>query len=158
METGPTPLRGRGMSYICITKMRVKYRREIRNEEGTKHLRIAGTLEILLGVLSIVAIWNLLGSGQNVEGLSDPQLQDAFFGIVVGLYGANFFKILVGVIGICLANKKSKLTVALGALVFVAQLANFLTSGNGIVEIVLNIILLAIPYYYFHNALRNYRD
>ena len=34
METGPTPLRGRGMSYICITKMRVKYRREIRNEEG----------------------------------------------------------------------------------------------------------------------------
>ena len=46
---------------------------------------------------------------------------------------------------------------ALGFLLFIAQLAAFFQSGNGISEIVVNIILLAIPYYYLHNAYKNYK-
>lgn len=28
----------------------------------------------------------------------------------------------------------------------------------GLIEIVINIILLAVPYYYLHNAVRNFKD
>ena len=71
---------------------------------------------------------------------------------------ASILVILLGVIGLVLSNKKSALTVALGFLLFIAQLAAFFQSGNGIVEIVINIILLVIPYYYLHNAYKNYKD
>ena len=50
------------------------------------------------------------------------------------------------------------LTVVLGVLIFVAQLASFFQSGNGMAEIIINIVLLAIPYYYLHNAVKNYKD
>ena len=40
----------------------------------------------------------------------------------------------------------------LGVILFVAQLWNFFQAGNGAIEIVINIVLLVIPYYYLHNA------
>ena len=52
---------------------------------------------------------------------------------------------------------KSLLTVILGGLLFIIQLAAFFQTGSSIAEIVINIILLVIPYYYFHNAVRNIR-
>lgn len=53
---------------------------------------------------------------------------------------ASVLVILLGVISI------------LGVILFVAQLWNFFQAGSEMVEIIINIVLLVIPYYYLHNA------
>ena len=126
---------------------------------GCKHLRIASILVILLGVISILAVQLLLGASEaeTAAGLSESALKSALAGIVA-IYAMNIFKIIAGLIGLVMSNKKSLLTVILGGLLFIIQLAEFFQTGSSIVEIVINIILLVIPYYYFHNAVRNYKD
>ena len=123
---------------------------------GCKHLRIASILVILLGVISILAVQLLLGASEaeTAAGLSESALKSALAGIVA-IYAMNIFKIIAGLI---MSNKKSLLTVVLGGLLFIIQLAAFFQTGSSIAEIVINIILLVIPYYYFHNAVRNYKD
>ena len=126
---------------------------------GCKHLRIASILVILLGVISILAVQLLLGASEaeTAAGLSESALKSALAGIVA-IYAMNIFKIIAGLIGLIMSNKKSLLTVVLGGLLFIIQLAAFFQTGSSIAEIVINIILLVIPYYYFHNAVRNYKD
>ncbi len=126
---------------------------------GCKHLRIASILVILLGVISLLAVQLLLGASEaeTAAGLSESALKSALAGIVA-IYAMNIFKIIAGLIGLVMSNKKSLLTVILGGLLFIIQLAEFFQTGSSIVEIVINIILLVIPYYYFHNAVRNYKD
>ena len=126
---------------------------------GCKHLRIASILVILLGVISILAVQLLLGASEaeTAAGLSESALKSALAGIVA-IYAMNIFKIIAGLVGLVMSNKKSLLTVILGGLLFIIQLAEFFQTGSSIVEIVINIILLVIPYYYFHNAVRNYKD
>ena len=126
---------------------------------GCKHLRIASILVILLGVISILAVQLLLGASEaeTAAGMSESALKSALAGIVA-IYAMNIFKIIAGLIGLVMSNKKSLLTVILGGLLFIIQLAEFFQTGSSIVEIVINIILLVIPYYYFHNAVRNYKD
>ena len=127
--------------------------------KGYKHLRIASILVILLGMISILAIQLLLGASEaeTAAGLSESALKSALAGIVA-IYAMNIFKIIAGLIGLVMSNKKSLLTVILGGLLFIIQLAEFFQTGSSIAEIVINIILLVIPYYYFHNAVRNYKD
>ena len=127
--------------------------------KGCKHLRIASILVILLGMISILAIQLLLGASEaeTAAGLSESALKSALAGIVA-IYAMNIFKIIAGLIGLVMSNKKSLLTVILGGLLFIIQLAEFFQTGSSIAEIVINIILLVIPYYYFHNAVRNYKD
>lgn len=127
--------------------------------KGCKHLRIASILVILLGMISILAIQLLLGASEaeTAAGLLESALKSALAGIVA-IYAMNIFKIIAGLIGLVMSNKKSLLTVILGGLLFIIQLAEFFQTGSSIVEIVINIILLVIPYYYFHNAVRNYKD
>lgn len=127
--------------------------------KGCKHLRIASILVILLGVISILAVQLLLGASEaeTAAGLSESALKSALAGIVA-IYAMNIFKIIAGLIGLVMSNKKSLLTVILGGLLFIIQLAAFFQTGSSIAEIVINIILLVIPYYYFHNAVRNYKD
>ena len=97
--------------------------------KGCKHLRIASILVILLGVISILAVQLLLGASEAETAA-----------------------------GLSESALKSLLTVILGGLLFIIQLAAFFQTGSSIAEIVINIILLVIPYYYFHNAVRNYKD
>ena len=127
--------------------------------KGCKHLRIASILVILLGVISILAVQLLLGASEaeTAAGLSESALKSALAGIVA-IYAMNIFEIIAGLIGLVMSNKKSLLTVILGGLLFIIQLAAFFQTGSSIAEIVINIILLVIPYYYFHNAVRNYKD
>lgn len=97
--------------------------------KGCKHLRIASILVILLGMISILAVQLLLGASEAETAA-----------------------------GLSESALKSLLTVILGGLLFIIQLAAFFQTGSSIAEIVINIILLVIPYYYFHNAVRNYKD
>lgn len=123
--------------------------------KGSKHLRIAGFLEMVIGVVSIVLIRMLLTEGG--DAVSDEAAKDALFGIV-GLYVADGFKILAGLLGILLANKKSLLTVICGVVLFFAHLITFLQGGLDTTQIIIYALLMVIPYYYLHNAVRNYRD
>lgn len=122
---------------------------------ATKHLRLAGLLQIILGVGSIVAVRMLLGSEADIS-MSEAAAESALFGII-GIYAVNIFKVIAGIIGICLANKKSLLTVILGIVLFFAQLIPFLQIKGDIVLIIVHIVLLVIPYYYLHNAYKNFR-
>ncbi len=120
-----------------------------------KHLRIAGLLEILLGAVSILAVRGLLSLGGAAD-VTDAQATAALGGLTL-LYVGYGFQILAGLlVGICLAGRRSLLTVILGVLLFVVQLVGFLNT-SGMVEIVINIVLLVIPYYYLHNAYKIYR-
>ena len=85
-----------------------------------------------------------------------PRRPRAALGGLTLLYVGYGFQILAGLLGICLAGRRSLLTVILGVLLFVVQLVGFLNT-SGMVEIVINIVLLVIPYYYLHNAYKIYR-
>lgn len=127
------------------------------SRSGSKHLRIAGVLEIILGIGSIIALRLLLGADESYELFSEAAAESALLGVLY-IYVANIFKVLSGILGICLANKKSLLTVICGGLLFIAQLFTFFKSGQDMIQIIINIVLLAIPYYYLHNAVKNYRS
>ena len=100
-----------------------------------------------------------LGIGADTEfgGLVGLDPSKVLFG-VSGMYAVNAFKVLTGLLGITLANKKSFLTVACGFICFIMQLSAFFQSGNGGLEIAVNVVLLVIPYYYLHNAWLNFKD
>ena len=125
--------------------------------KGCFHLRIASILIILQGILSIVAIRFILGAEEGFAGMNEAALQSVLWGIT-GLYVIYGLYILAGLIGLALSNKKSAVTVVLGFIMFVAQLVFFFKSGSGFADIIISILLLVIPYYYLHNAVRNYRD
>ena len=93
--------------------------------KGSKHLKIASIVVILLGVISILAVQLLLGTSESAGNYSEDVLKGALAG-VVGLYALNIFKIIVGVIGLIMSNKKSVLTVALGFLLFIRAACSIL--------------------------------
>lgn len=110
-----------------------------------------------MGVGSILAIRFLLQSEEaNLGLIGNIDAEISLLGLFL-LYGTNGFKILAGVLGLFLANKKSLLTVLFGILLFAAQLVGFLQVGNDLAAIIIHIVLLVIPYYYLHNAVRNFR-
>lgn len=74
------------------------------------------------------------------------------------LYALDAVKVLAGLVGLLRAGHRSLLTVVLGVIVFLAQLVSFLNCGGNVAAIVLNIVLLAIPYYYLHNAYKIFRQ
>ncbi len=124
---------------------------------GSKHLRIAATLELLLGAALIAGTFLEIGADTEFGGLVGLDPSKVLFG-VSGMYAVNAFKVLTGLLGIALANKKSFLTVACGFICFIMQLSAFFQSGNGGLEIAVNVVLLVIPYYYLHNAWLNFKD
>lgn len=124
---------------------------------GSKHLRIAATLELLLGAALIAGTFLGIGVDTEFGGLVGLDPSKVLFG-VSGMYAVNAFKVLTGLLGIALANKKSFLTVACGFICFIMQLSAFFQSGNGGLEIAVNVVLLVIPYYYLHNAWLNFKD
>ena len=124
---------------------------------GSKHLRIAATLELLMGAALIAGTFLGIGADTEFGGLVGLDPSKVLFG-VSGMYAVNAFKVLTGLLGIALANKKSFLTVACGFICFIMQLSAFFQSGNGGLEIADNVVLLVIPYYYLHNAWLNFKD
>ena len=124
---------------------------------GSKHLRIAATLELMMGAALIAGTFLGIGADTEFGGLVGLDPSKVLFG-VSGMYAVNAFKVLTGLLGIALANKKSFLTVACGFICFIMQLSAFFQSGNGGLEIAVNVVLLVIPYYYLHNAWLNFKD
>ena len=119
---------------------------------GTKHLRIASAIQIILGLCSILLTYFLIGQGDiSNSGIS---AEHALLTLIL-TYCGHAFQILAGLFGLLLSKKKSLFTVILGVLLFIPQLITFIHVKNDIALIIINAILLAIPYYYLHNAYKN---
>ena len=122
---------------------------------GTKGLRIASVIQILLGVASIFIRYYLIGEATafhiNMQGEQASLIS-------LTTYGAAFFQILAGLLGLLLAKKKSLLTLILGVLLFLPQLIHFIKIQDNITLIIINAILLVIPYYYLHSAYKNFKQ
>lgn len=121
---------------------------------GTKHLRIASVLQIVLGVSSILLTYFLAGEADETTILVSGE--EALWALVTA-YAGGGFQVLAGLIGLALAKKKSILTVILGVILFISQLLYFMHLDGNIGLIIFNIILLVIPYYYLHNAWKNFK-
>ena len=78
-------------------------------------------------------------------------------GILVATYCGYGFQVLAGIFGLLLANKKSLFTVILGVLLFIPQLITFLHVKNDITLIIVNAVILIIPYLYLSSAVKNYK-
>ena len=122
---------------------------------GTKHLRIASLIEIVLGVLGILLTVFLLRRG---DASTAEVSGKTAMGLLIAAYAGYGLQIFAGLMGLLLASKKSLFTVILGMLLYIPQLIAFWHADNTLFTIVLNILLLLIPYYYLHNAYRNYKD
>ncbi len=124
---------------------------------GSKHLRYASILEIIIGILMIVFVRMLLGADVDYTAvLNETTASNAMLALVAA-YGVHVFEILVGIIGLIKANKKSILTVILGVLLFVVNLWDFFTYDTNVMQIIFHFITLLVPYYYLHNAWKNYK-
>ena len=121
---------------------------------GTTGLRVASTLQIILGVTAILFTRFLLANGDaaaaNLAGTA------AMLSLMLA-YGGAAFQILAGIVGLLQSCKKSLLTVIFGVLLYIPQLLHFLHVKHSIGLIVLNIVLLVLPYLYLHNAYKNYK-
>ena len=121
---------------------------------GTKHLRIASAIQIIVGIMGLILTYFLIGAGDiTVTGIEPNKA----LGILVLTYAGYIFQIFAGIVGLILANKKSIFTIILGVLLFVPCLVFFLHLDGSMGMIIMNIITLAIPYYYLHNAYKNYK-
>lgn len=122
---------------------------------GTKHLRIASVIQIVLGACSLVFAYLLMKSDAATEISLEP---DKALMILIATYGGYIFQILAGIFGLLLANRKSVFTVILGIALFLPQMFNFYHAATNVPLILLNAVFLAIPYYYLHNAYKNYKS
>lgn len=124
--------------------------------KGTKLLRIGGSFEIIVGVLFILALRGLMGAETAFIGVTEADAADILWG-AAGLYGIYIFQIVAGLIGLLFANKKSLLTVIFGLILFFTQLIPFLHLQGAVLQYVIHIVLLIIPYLYLHGAYKNFR-
>lgn len=126
--------------------------------KGSKHLRIAGILEIIIGAAMLIFTWMLVGEGDFSEVLKDNAAGSVFISILV-LYGFHIFEILTGIVGVARANKKSYLALILGIIIFAANLWKFFAyDDQTVTQILIHALTLVVPYYYLHNAFRNIRS
>ena len=125
---------------------------------GTKHLRIASIIQMILGVVSIALTYFLVGKLTSedlvIAGISGKEA----IGILFATYAGAAFQIIAGIFGLLLSKKKSIITVIFGILLFIPQLLTFIHLDGNVLLIIVNIVLLLIPYYYLHNAYKNFKD
>lgn len=90
---------------------------------GTKHLRIASAIQIILGLGGILLTYFLIGQGDiSNSGIS---AEHALLTLIL-TYCGHAFQILAGLFGLLLSKKKSLFTVILGVLLFIPQLITFI--------------------------------
>lgn len=124
---------------------------------GSKHLRIAGVLELIIGVVMLLLTWLLAGEGDFSIALNADLASDAFMSLLV-LYGFHVLEIFAGIVGIVRANKRSYLALILGLVLFVVNLWEFFTYDQNVMQIIIHALTLVVPYYYLHNVFRNLRS
>lgn len=109
-------------------------------KNGTKGLRLASVLQIILGISSIVVTYFLIDK----VGINDiKNIGDSAIYSLIITYGLSLFQVIAGIFGL---------------LLFIPQLINFININGNIALIIVNIVFLFIPYYYLHSAYKNYKN
>lgn len=123
---------------------------------GTKTLRITGLIEIIMGAASLAVTRLLLSTGHaTIPLLSEETIVKSLF----LAYGMAAFQIVAGLIGVIFAHKKSNLTFVCGVLLFIPQCTHFFNlKGMSVAGIVINAVLLLVPYLYLMAANKNLRN
>ena len=127
-------------------------------EKNVLHLKIAGVLQIILGVILILVTYFLVGN-LTEEDLAIQHLTGAHaLKLLVLNYLSYVFMILIGLYGLVFAKKKSLLAVIFGIILFIPRVLHFINLDGNIYLIIINIICLLFPYYYLHNAYMLYKN
>ena len=124
--------------------------------KGSKLLKIAGILELIIGVGTLIITWFIVGSADMSSVVNDDIAANVLLLIVV-VYGIHIFEALAGLIGIIKANKKSVLTFVLGVILFFGNLVEFFTHDQDTIQIVIHAVTLIVPYLYLHGAFMNWK-
>ena len=124
-------------------------------EKRNQTFTIASAIQILLGVGSLLMTYFLIGESDPTASGVEPQQA---LGILVLTYAGYAFQVVAGITGLILSKKKFILTVIFGIILFIPQLVTFLHVQGNIALIIVNALLLAIPYYYLHSAYKNYKS
>lgn len=125
--------------------------------KGTKFLRVGAVLEMIIGVVSLLAVWGILGA--TTESFVPNETVGANILLsAVAVYGIHIFEVVAGLFGLIRANHKSVLAVLFGAILFFGNLAEFFIYGTGMPAIVIHALTLVVPYLYLHGAFMNIRS
>lgn len=89
---------------------------------GTKHLRIASIIQILLGVGSLLAAYFMIGASDITDIGIDPE--KALL-VLILTYAGYFFQVLAGIFGLLLSKKKSLFTINSRCIVFYPSVSIF---------------------------------
>lgn len=122
---------------------------------GSKTLRNAAIVEVVMGVVSLIATRIILTAGDaSLAGITPVNAMWA----LVAAYVLAALQIVAGIIGVINAEKKSKLTFACGVLLFLPQFNHFIHIRGSVMWIIVNVVLLAVPYFYLMSANKNLQE
>lgn len=121
---------------------------------GTKFLKTASILEIVIGLASLLMSWFIVGNGDFSNFLKEGFASQIFLSILL-VYGIHIFEILAGIIGLVKSSKKSVFVLILGIILFGINLVEFFTFDNDMIAIIIHAVSLVVPYFYLHGAYMN---
>lgn len=128
----------------------IRHREEIMNDIK-KTLKIASTLEIVLGTLHLLSLIFLL----------EKELLNALTPLGKGLlFGVDGLLILLGIIGLLSKQKKSLIAIILGIITIIVQMLQafaLMSSSHNFIVVFLSCILLFVTIQYIGDNIKIYK-
>lgn len=128
----------------------IRHREEIMNDIK-KTLKIASTLEIVLGTLHLLSLMFLL----------EKELLNALTPLGKGLlFGVDVLLILLGIIGLLSKQKKSLIAIILGIITIIVQMLQafaLMSSSHNFIVVFLSCILLFVTIQYIGDNIKIYK-
>ncbi len=123
---------------------------------GSKYLKAAGILEVIMGIATIALALFLLSKDTGFRIFSVKVGEEALWSLIL-LYAFAGFCILAGILGIVNANsrKHSGLLMIMGIVLIIIQVFHVVTGDLSVASVVVDVILMAVPAYYFYGAYLN---
>lgn len=123
--------------------------------KGTKFLRVGAVLEIIVGAVSLLAVWGILGATTETFVPNETVGANVLLS-AVAVYGIHIFEVVAGLFGLVRANHKSYVALLFGAVLFFSNFAQFfMYESASVMETAIHAISLVVPYVYFQGAVMN---
>lgn len=128
----------------------IRHKEEIMNDIK-KTLKIASTLEVVLGTLHLLSLMFLL----------EKELLNALTPLGKGLlFGVDGLLILLGIIGLLSKQKKSLIAIILGIITIIVQMLQafaLMSSSHNFIVVFLSCILLFVTIQYIGDNIKIYK-
>lgn len=128
----------------------IRHKEEIMNDIK-KTLKIASTLEVVLGTLHLLSLMFLL----------EKELLNALTPLGKGLlFGVDGLLILLGIIGLLAKQKKSLIAIILGIITIIVQMLQafaLMSSSHNFIVVFLSCILLFVTIQYIGDNIKIYK-